>query len=349
MKHIDVVINGRGLDSPINGIPRYMYEVICHLDSLLDHENINVEVVVPQNCKINFKTNNIKVVELNHHFLWDYTEAENYAKKKGALYVNLASKGTLYKNSICTIHDIRVLLTPMKFVVRDIKNRIKTWISYKLAVSNAKKLVTISDFSKSEIVDFFSIPESKISVTGCGWEHIKEIEEDDSIFNEYPEITKGCYYFSLGSIAPHKNFKWIIENKKSSPDAQYVIMGNVDTRNWADSTGSFTGIIYVGYQSDGRMLALMKNAKAFVFPTLYEGFGIPPLEALACGTSTIVSNIPVMKEIYKNSVYYIDPNYTNVNLNELLKKQVESPVNILSENTWIKVAERWMELIKKSI
>lgn len=72
----------------------------------------------------------------------------------------------------------------------------------------------------------------------------------------------------------------------------------------------------------------MQKCKAFVFPSYYEGFGIPPLEALSCGTKIIVSNASCLPEIYADTAYYIDPDNPNVNLNELLSKKIESPNNI---------------------
>lgn len=350
MKKVDVVINGRGLDLPINGIPRYMREVLAHLDTYLDDNSISIEVVIPETSNVKNQFRNIKVVKLKSSVLWDYLIAESYAKKNGALYVNLASKGTLYRHSICTIHDIRVLREKPRMTCRDIKNRLKVMISYTLAVRNAKDVVTVSQFSKNELVEYYSMSPDKIHVIGNGWEHLKNIKEDETIFDEFPEIIKGNYYFSLGSIAPHKNFKWIIENKKQHPQFQYVVMGKVDTSIWADTTEELEEIIYVGYQSDERMLTLLKNAKALVFPSVYEGFGIPPLEALACGVPAIVANISVMQEIFSGSVYYIDEFDYAIDLDQMIANEyVTSSGNVLVEHSWKRSAEKWFCLIKSRL
>ena len=125
MKKVDVVINGRGLDLPMNGIPRYMREILFYLDTYLNDNTMSIEVVIPENSNVQNQFRNISVVKLKSGILWDYLIAEPYAKKNGALYVNLASKGTLYRHSICTIHDIRVLREKPRMTCRDIKNRIK--------------------------------------------------------------------------------------------------------------------------------------------------------------------------------------------------------------------------------
>lgn len=350
MKKVDVVINGRGLDLPMNGIPRYMREILFYLDTYLDDNSMSIEVVIPENSNVQNQFRNISVVKLKSGILWDYLIAEPYAKKNGALYVNLASKGTFYRHSICTIHDIRVLREKPRMTCRDIKNRIKIMLSYTLAVRNAKDVVTVSHFSKNELIEYYSLSPDKIHVIGNGWEHLKNVQEDETIFDEFPEIVKGVYYFSLGSIAPHKNFKWIIENKKRYPQFQYVVMGKVDTSIWDDTTEELVEIIYVGYQSDDRMLALMKNAKALVFPSVYEGFGIPPLEALACGVPAIVADIPVMHEIFSDSVYYIDEFDYATDLDQMIENEcVTGSADVLGEHSWKRSAEKWFCLIKSRL
>lgn len=350
MKSVDVVINGRGLDLPTNGIPRYMREVLLYLDDLLKTENIHIVLVIPENSKFDYSYTNIDIVKLPDRSLWDFLSAEKYARKNKALYINLASKGVLYKHSICTIHDIRVLREKSNVSWRNIKTKLRIMVSYVLAVRNAENIVTVSQFSKKEIADYYNISEKKIYVIGNGWEHLESIEEDNTIFDEYPNIEKKEYYFSLGSIAPHKNFKWIIENKKKHPQRQYVVMGKVDTNIWEDTTDEMKDIIYVGYQSDERMVALLKNAKALVFPSVYEGFGIPPLEALAYGIPVFVANIPVMHEVFGNTVCYFEPADYGVDLDNLLKMDhVESSNKVLREHSWEQSAKYWLELIKMKV
>ena len=350
MKKVDIVINGRGLDLPMNGIPRYMSETLSYLDTHLKETSLTVEVVIPRGTVVKKEYQNIKIITLKKSILWDYLIAESYARKNNALYINLASKGTLYRYSICTIHDIRILREKAHVTYKDIKNLFKIKISYRLAIMNAKTIVTVSQFSKKELVEYFSISPSKVQVIGNGWEHLKDIQEDNTIFQEYPEIEKGAYFFSLGSIAPHKNFKWIIENKKRYPRVQYVVMGKVDTRIWKDTTSELDNIIYVGYQSDGRMISLMKNARALVFPSVYEGFGIPPLEALACGIPAMVADIPVMREIFGKTVYYFDEYDYTIDLQKKMNEDIiEDSTEVLAEYSWQKSAKKWLDLIESEI
>ena len=86
--------------------------------------------------------------------------------------------------------------------------------------------------------------------------------------------------------------------------------------------------------------ALMSKCKAFIFPSYYEGFGIPPLEALSVGAKIIVSKAACLPEIYGDTAHYIDPNNPDVNLNQLLEQPVESPERILEKYTYDNAAEQ---------
>ncbi len=97
------------------------------------------------------------------------------------------------------------------------------------------------------------------------------------------------------------------------------------------------------------MMALYSDCKAFIFPSLYEGFGLPPLEAMAAGARVIVSNASCLPEIYGHSVCYIDPYNTDVELSELLalqKNNVQFKEDILNRYSWEKSAERLHKIMK---
>ena len=99
-------------------------------------------------------------------------------------------------------------------------------------------------------------------------------------------------------------------------------------------------IILAGYLSDGEVKALMQKCKAFVFPSYFEGFGLPPLEALACGASVIISNAASLPEIYGNCAHYIDPFKPDVDLDALLAQPTEAPDKILAAYTYENAAKK---------
>ena len=347
---MDVVINGRGLSGPMNGIPRYLKEIIVNLDDLLESCQYAVYLIVPQSESINITLKNIHIISLPSKPLWDFTEAEKYARQKKALYVCFSSRPVLMKNSISTVHDVRMYRMPEWKSKAYRRIFIKALSSCLLQLHRSKHVVTVSEFSKKEIIELFRIKDSKISVIGNGWEHILNVVSNDEIFTKHQNINKGFYYLSISSIAPHKNFNWIVTNARRHPQYQYVIVGAVDRHLWDDTTNEFAdNIIYLGYQDDETLSSLIKNSKALVFPSYYEGFGIPPLETLANNVPIVVSDIPVMREIFGNAAHYIDPNDADVDLDIICKQEVSNSSHVLKEYSWKNSAQKWKQLIEKEI
>ena len=162
-------------------------------------------------------------------------------------------------------------------------------------------------------------------------------------FKNIKQINKNNFFYAMGSQYKHKNYAWIESVAEKNPNSQFVVAGKkvrdgciTERRN----------IIYVGTVTDAESKSLMKNAKAFIQPSKYEGFGIPPLEALACNAKVIVSDIPVFHEIYGESVYYIDPDQYDVDLNELLMKKIQDNRAVLQKYTWKNAAKAWYKLLK---
>lgn len=122
-------------------------------------------------------------------------------------------------------------------------------------------------------------------MTYNGWEHMAKVQPDESIFEKMPAVKKGEYFYALGSLAGHKNFKWIREVARRNPDKTFVVAGGKDLRAFGDDTEAKDthNVFYPGYVSDAENAALMKHCRLFLHPAVFEGFGIPPLEALALG------------------------------------------------------------------
>ena len=98
--------------------------------------------------------------------------------------------------------------------------------------------------------------------------------------------------------------------------------------------------------SDGEIRSLMANCKAFILPSIYEGFGIPPMEALAENAQIIVSNTSCLPEIYSKSAHYIDPyQLENIDLDKILAEHVEDPEAVLNKYSWEKSAKTLYSLI----
>ena len=108
-------------------------------------------------------------------------------------------------------------------------------------------------------------------------------------------------------------------------------------------------VVYLGYVSDGEAKSLMANCRAFLFPTLYEGFGIPPLEAVACGAKQIlVSDTPCMREVYGDCAGYIDLDTNPGNVDDTTPPQAD-PQLLLEKYSWEKSAEKLLGILKEEV
>ena len=110
-----------------------------------------------------------------------------------------------------------------------------------------------------------------------------------------------------------------------------------------------SNVIMTGYLSDGQVKALLQKAKAFIMPSYFEGFGLPPLEALSCGCPIIISDKTSLPEIYGECAHYIDPDNPDLNLNDLLSESVKSPEEILKKYTLENTAKRMWEVLQKYV
>ena len=151
----------------------------------------------------------------------------------------------------------------------------------------------------------------------------------------------------MSSLTKNKNFRWIAENAQNNPNVTYAISGAMNNRIFSD-TFDFdipSNMKFLGYVSDEEAKTLMRHCKAFLFPTFYEGFGIPPLEAMSVGAKIVVSDTSCMREIYENAAYYIDPYNPNINLDQLLDLEVIPALEILNKFSWKESAYKLYEIL----
>ncbi len=173
------------------------------------------------------------------------------------------------------------------------------------------------------------------------WQHYKKIEYDEDALNKY-DLKKNNYYFSMCSLEPNKNFRWIAEEAKRNPNCVFAVAGSINKKVFADGMGFEcpNNMKLLGYVSDEEAKTLMRDCKAFLFPTFYEGFGIPPLEAMSAGAKNVyVSDAAVMHEVFEDSVHYINPYKYNDVFDDNVVDTEECIRKVLSKYSWKKSAE----------
>ena len=148
-------------------------------------------------------------------------------------------------------------------------------------------MFTVSDNQRHLISERLGIPLDKIGVTYNAGSICRTSSRTLRCLTSCLGVKKKEYYYALGSLAGHKNFKWVREVAARNPDKTFVVAGGKDLAAFgsaeADAAQNTSNIFYPGYVTDGQNKALMQNCKGFLHPAVFEGFGIPPLEALSLG------------------------------------------------------------------
>ena len=345
-----VVFIGKGLkDKASAGIHRYTLEMLKGIDNIVPANT--VELLIPAYEEDDYEFSNIRVVKMGkctsnngfsrkiYNYLYKNFYARNYIKKNNAISVDLLLQFPLFGCDVVAIHDCRVNLYPESFSFSKEQRHFQRALlkHQNRAVKNCKLIVTVSETVKSEINKCYTNYHNEICVIPNAWQHFEYFDSDNSVLDKLT-LRPNDYYFSLGSRFPHKNNKWLLEAAKLNPNSKFVISGKkVGDTSYDES--DVPNFIYAGRLSDEEIKALMSNCKAFIQPSFYEGFGIPPLEAMSVGADCIVSDIPVFKEIYEDSVWYINPyDYTNIEFDRIFSVNKENNDKILNKYSWEKSA-----------
>lgn len=340
LKKRKYLVDGRFLASMSTGVDRYAYQSLKELDKIC--KDIDISILVPSNAKEIPDYKKIKVIKSHFSKFWTQIVFAINALIRRATPVNLCNEVSIFaKKGICALHDVCYAEDVDFFPEEE-----KQWFLkiYKRITKHSLKIVTVSQFSKKRICELLNVPEEKIVVAGNGWQHFSDVKSDETVFDKHKDIRKGEYYFCMASANKNKNVAWVVENAKYNPDKQYVLGGkDLDV---VYKLSEVKNIIFVGFLNDGHAKALMEHCKAFLFPSFYEGFGIPPLEAQSVGTQIIISDAASLPEIFKDSAHYIKPDEPHIDLNKILEEKVGSYTKILNKYSWKGTAEKIYKLLQ---
>lgn len=339
-----ICLNCSPLTENITGIERCIYENVKRFDKLAEKDGVEIELLYPEGTHPNFpQVNYLKKVSLpakgNKINVFSLIK---YIKRNNAVYFSIHGGICLIRGSVVCTNDMRTWahkeFDPLSF-------RIKCNINALTSRIFAKKMVTISKTARSEISKYLRLPEARIDIITPGWEHIKEIKPDNKVWEKIPGVGKGEYFYSLSSRAPHKNFIWIHEVARRNPSQTFIIGGK--PWNGGSAENPPQNLIYLGYVSDEENAELMSHCKAFLHPSKYEGFGMTPLEALACGAEICVSTASCLPEIFEDCAHYFDPDDYSVDLEQLLSEETSRPDKLFKKYSWDKASDQWYKLMKK--
>lgn len=306
-----IYINGRFLTQSITGVQRYAREVVETMDILLSNSGTELkneyQILVPRNTDIKIRLNKITIREVGflQGHLWEQFELPAYAHAH--LLINFCNVAPIFKKKqMVTIHDASIYMQQNNF-----SKLFKMWykIIYKLEIKHSMKIITVSKFSEDELIKYTKIDPNKLSVIYEGTEHIDAVSIDTEFLKKYQLLDKP-YALAVSSMDPRKNFSNIIRamEKLGNDEFNLVIAGGTNPRIFNSINISLPkNVKYLGYVSDEQLKALYKHAFCFVYPSFYEGFGLPPLEAMSVGCPVIVSDRASLPEICGKAAKYCNP------------------------------------------
>jgi glycosyltransferase involved in cell wall biosynthesis len=236
-------------------------------------------------------------------------------------HYNVPLLPTRAKKRLVTIHDVFHLAF---FHTLSLKQKVYARLMFDASVRLSNKIITDSQFSKSEIVRYTGADASRIRVVLCGIDKktFKVIETMDKL-----KHLKSCYNLPdrfilfVGNLKPHKNLANLLKAfdilvRQKAVDCGLVIAGKKEgfisedneLRTILENNADLRKrVVLTGYIEDRDVPLIYNLASVSVLPSLYEGFGLPPLESMACGCPAVVSDIPSIREVCGDAAYYVDP------------------------------------------
>lgn len=326
----NVIIDARIVNEHLNGMARYTYELIRGIS-----QSDNIQYTLLVNDIYKAKTifegiPNLKYIKMKSKFLSlseiiELPQIINKYKNEAIFHSPTFSNSPLISTKmIMTIHDLNHLELP-QFYTRF--HRYYYELIVKPSARKCSKILTVSNFSKTKILEWLKCDPSKIEVIYNGINTAFKPINDPNMF----EVVRKKYLLPekfilyIGNLKPHKNVPTLIHSMKYVHGVKLILNGKEtqELKELIEKLNVREKISFIGYVDDDDIKYLYNMAQVFVFPSLYEGFGLPPLEAMACGCPTIISDAECLRELVKDNDFVFErKNY----------KQLSEKINMLIED-----------------
>ncbi|MDP2708451.1 MAG: glycosyltransferase family 1 protein [bacterium] len=270
---------------------------------------------------------------------------------------------------VVTIHDLILIRYPTirATTLGPLKYKLKN-LAYKIvigaAIKRARKILAVSEFTKRDIIKQFGVAADKVVVTYEGVTQLPNPSFPRPLVLATSGKESGNYPYLLyvGNAYPHKNLESLIKVfsriKKNKPELNLILVGKDDYfyARLKKFAVRYDNVIFPGYLPDGELAELYANALAYVFPSFYEGFGLPPLEAMARGLPVASSDRSCLPEILGQAALYFNPDDPEDMKNKILK--IISDENLradlrnrgqaqIKKYSWTECAEQTLEVYRE--
>jgi len=295
----------------------------------------------------------------------EQTKLNKQIIKTGAdlVHFGMAQQPIRYKgDAITTIHD----LTTLRFNNPDKNYLVFKFKQYvygkviKIAVNKSKYVITPSEYVKKDLINYTGVSGNKIKVTH---EAADFIESDAKQFSK---LVNKDFIMYIGRPTPHKNLKRLIEAHQlllnNNPELYLTLSGKIDNnylriKKWVNKK-KFNKIIFTDFLEDSELKWMYQNTRAYVFPSLSEGFGLPGLEAMVHGAPVVSSDATCLPEIYGDAARYFNPldvsdMYEKINKvindQELRERLIKKGYIQSKKYSWEKMARETLDIYKMAL
>lgn len=305
-----LAINGKFTAQRMTGVQRVAYELTAELARIASADDAPSLVVPADHDPAAMPAGaRSQASGRRHGTLWEQWTLPRTTR--GRTLLSLCNIGPLVKrDQLLMIHDAAIFDLPAGYSMA-----FRLW--YRLAFSimkrRARHIVTVSHFSRARLAARLGVPPARLSVVPGAVDHIDRIDADPGVLSRL-NLETDRYVLFVGSLAPGKNLVRALAAvalmRESHPTLRFVIAGGANAKIFGARAAGLREddpyVTWAGYVTDGELKALYEHAGCFVFPSLYEGFGLPPLEAMRCGCPVIVSHEGALPEVCGGAALYCD-------------------------------------------
>ncbi|MEO7046915.1 MAG: glycosyltransferase family 1 protein [Ferruginibacter sp.] len=366
---IGIDANEANVDSRV-GISEFAYQILNKLYEFRREDKNEYEFIIYLKAKplshLPKETSWWKYTIIRPSRLWTQIGLPIHlltTSEKPDVFLTLTHYGPRFSRipTIVSVMDLSFLHFPQTFKKNDLYQLTK-WTEY--SVRKAKKIITISNSSKDDIIKYYKVPSEKVNVVYLGLKNLAMNEPSEKELSEFGVNKK--FILFVGTLQPRKNISRLIESFAKLPqdiksDYQLVIIGK---KGWLfeeileapEKFGVSESVVFLDYVSDIDLPNFYKKAEIFVLPSLYEGFGLPILEAMRYGCPVIASNVSSLPEAGGDAALYFEPENTNdikniiekvLTDNALREKMIVRGREHYKKFTWEKAAKQVLSTIEE--
>jgi glycosyltransferase involved in cell wall biosynthesis len=303
-----VVFNGKFLSAAPTGVHRVAAELVRHVDQLLSPDiGSTWRIARPRDARRTLPLQNIQAQRRGLLTWQAWEQLELPVAARGRLLVNLCNAAPLInRGGVTLIHDAHVYLTPTSHSAA-----FEAWYRFALPriAEAASMIVTVSNFSRERLIDFGVVRPEKIQVAPNGGDHLVRVQPDAAVILRLGLERRG-YVLAQANAQAHKNIARLFDAVRGPGlgGMKLVLAG-------PDGPAAFAAVgapppdevVFAGYVADRELRALYENAACLAFPSLTEGFGLPPLEAMSLDCPAVVAPCGALPETCGTGALYIDP------------------------------------------